>query len=106
MNYVAVLLIATTAIVSAQSPKSRKPALVAIYKIAPVYTTEARLAKIEGDVVLGALINEKGRAKNIRVIRSLGHGLDEKAVACLRKWRFQPLHPRRKALPSGAEYRD
>ena len=90
MNYVAVLLIATTAIVSAQSTKSRKPVPVAIYKIAPAYTQEARQAIIEGDVVLRAIINEKGKAKTIRVIKPLGYGLDEKAMACLRKWRFQP----------------
>ena len=70
------------------------PVPMAAYKVPPEYTQDARQARIEGNVLLRATISTAGRAENIRVIRGLGHGLDEKAIECLRAWRFQPAHRR------------
>lgn len=56
----------------------------------PDYTDEARLANHEGTVLLRADIDTDGRAKNIRVVRPLGLGLDEKAAEAVREWRFRP----------------
>lgn len=61
-----------------------------IYDPDPEYSEEARKAKYQGTVVLWAVISPDGRAHEIRVQRSLGMGLDEKAIEAVRKWRFQP----------------
>ncbi|MDE0102688.1 MAG: TonB family protein [Bryobacterales bacterium] len=59
-------------------------------KVAPEYSEEARRAKLQGTVMLAVEVWEDGIAHNIRVVRSLGLGLDEKAVEAVRKWRFLP----------------
>ncbi|GAC1655099.1 MAG: hypothetical protein NVS9B15_15860 [Acidobacteriaceae bacterium] len=56
----------------------------------PEFSDEARKLKYQGAVELSAVIDPSGRAKNIRVTRKLGKGLDEKAVEALRKWVFKP----------------
>src|SRR5579864_1136426 len=61
-----------------------------IYDPAPEYSTEARQAKHQGTVVLWAIIGPDGRPRDLRVYRSLGMGLDEKAMEAVRTWRFRP----------------
>ena len=56
----------------------------------PVYTAEARALKIEGEVLLEVLFSSNGRLQVSRVVRGLGHGLDEAAVAAANKMRFKP----------------
>lgn len=56
----------------------------------PEYTEEARAAKTEGTCVLGLIVDDQGRPRNIRVIRGLGFGLDAKAIEAVKQWRFQP----------------
>jgi TonB family protein len=46
--------------------------------------------RVEGLVALYAVIAPDGSPRNLRVIRSLGFGLDEKAIEAARKWRFNP----------------
>ena len=60
------------------------------YKVEPEYSEEARNAKHKGTVVLAIQVWEDGRAHNIRVIRSLGLGLDEKAIQAVQEWKFVP----------------
>ena len=62
----------------------------AIYKPDPEYSTEARQAKYQGTVVLSMIVDASGRPREIQVARSLGMGLDEKAVEAVRQWRFDP----------------
>jgi periplasmic protein TonB len=64
------------------------PAL--IYRVEPEYSEEARKAKYQGIVVLYVEVDPNGRAQNVRVLQSLGLGLDEKAIEAVRKWRFRP----------------
>jgi protein TonB len=64
------------------------PAL--IYKVEPEFSEEARKAKHQGVVVLYVEVDPSGRAQNVRVVRSLGLGLDEKAIEAVRKWKFRP----------------
>ncbi len=64
------------------------PAL--LLKVEPQYTEEARAMKLQGAVVLYAEIAPDGTAQNIAVTRTLGLGLDEKAVEAVRRWRFKP----------------
>lgn len=60
------------------------------YKVEPEYSEEARKAKYQGTVVLAIEVWPDGKAHNIRVIRSLGLGLDQKAIDAVQKWRFVP----------------
>ena len=63
---------------------------VLLWKIEPEYTDEARRAKIQGTVVLRIEVDTRGQAQNITVRQSLGLGLDERAIAAVRRWRFRP----------------
>ena len=62
----------------------------AIYNPEPEYSDEARRVKHQGVVVLSLIVDPQGQARNIRVARSLGMGLDEKAIDAVKKWRFAP----------------
>jgi len=64
----------------------------------PVYTEEARRAAIEGEVLLEVLFQASGQVRVLRVIRGLGHGLDEAAAAAAREIRFRPA--RRQGTPA------
>jgi TonB family protein len=61
-----------------------------ISKIEPKYSEDARLAKYTGAVLLSVEIGKDGGARNIRVTRPLGLGLDEKAVEAVKQWKFAP----------------
>jgi TonB family protein len=61
-----------------------------IYNPDPEYSDEARKTKHQGTVILWAIIGADGRPRNLRVSRSLGMGLDEKAIEAVRAWRFEP----------------
>jgi TonB family protein len=61
-----------------------------LYKVEPEYSEAARKAKYQGTVLLYVEVDASGRATNIRVERSLGLGLDEKAIEAVRKWKFLP----------------
>ena len=60
------------------------------YKPQPVYTDEARGLKLEGEVLLEVLFEANGTLHVNRVVRGLGHGLDEAATAAANKMRFKP----------------
>ena len=62
----------------------------AIYKPEPEYSTEARQAKYQGTVVVSLIVGSDGKAHDVRVARSLGMGLDEKAIEAVQQWRFEP----------------
>ena len=61
-----------------------------VFQPDPEYSEEARKAKYQGTVVLYVEIGPDGRTHNIRIQRSLGLGLDEKAVEAVRTWKFEP----------------
>ncbi|HEY6253430.1 MAG TPA: energy transducer TonB [Candidatus Angelobacter sp.] len=56
----------------------------------PDYSDEALKAGLEGTVVLIVVIGPDGRISNAAVSRALGRGLDEKAIAAVKRWRFKP----------------
>jgi hypothetical protein len=60
------------------------------FKVEPEYSAEATKAKFMGTVILSIEVNEKGNVQNLRVLRSVGMGLDEKAIEAVMKWRFRP----------------
>jgi uncharacterized protein len=61
-----------------------------LYKVDPDYSEEARKAHVSGTVVLQLIVEPTGNASDIRVLRGLGNGLDEKAVEAVSKWKFRP----------------
>ncbi len=61
-----------------------------IYDPDPEYSEEARKAKFQGTVLLSAVIGPDGRPKDLRIMRSVGMGLDQKALDAVWKWRFAP----------------
>lgn len=61
-----------------------------VYRVEPEYTEEARKAKYQGTVVLTAVVDPDGIVRRVRVLRSLGLGLDEKALEAVRQWKFRP----------------
>lgn len=65
-----------------------KPELIS--KVEPEYSEEARSAKFQGVVVLSVIIEPDGAPDNINVLKSLGLGLDQKAVEAVQQWRFKP----------------
>ena len=60
------------------------------YKVEPQYTDEARAAKYQGTAIIAVEIGPDGIARNMKVVRSLGLGLDEKAVQAISQWHFNP----------------
>jgi len=67
---------------------SKWPELVS--KIEPEYSEPARKARHQGTVLLAVDIGSDGRPRNIRVVRGIGMGLDEKAMEAVSTWRFRP----------------
>jgi TonB family protein len=61
-----------------------------IQKTEPEYTDEARLAGLEGTVLLHGEIDDVGVARNLEVEQSIGLGLDEKAIEAVEQWHFPP----------------
>jgi protein TonB len=61
-----------------------------ISQVQPEYSEEARKARYQGVVVLEAIVHEDGTVQIVRVVRSLGFGLDEKAIEALQQWKFRP----------------
>jgi TonB family protein len=57
----------------------------------PPYTAEARKAGIEGTLELQGIIRKDGSIDRVRIVRGLGHGLDESALRLITsEWRFRP----------------
>lgn len=54
------------------------------------YTDEARRANVTGEVVLEIVVRRDGSVGDVRIMRRLGAGLDERAVQAVRQWRFAP----------------
>jgi TonB family protein len=63
---------------------------VPIYKPEPEYSEDARKAKYSGTVLLSVVIDEHGLTRDIKVVRPVGLGLDEKAIEAVSRWKFRP----------------
>ena len=58
------------------------------------YTDEARRRGVTGDVVLEIVVTRDGSVGDVKVLQSLGLGLDQRAIAAVRQWRFEPARLR------------
>jgi len=61
-----------------------------VYSPEPDFSEEARKRKVRGVVTLSVVVTSAGKTTLVRVLQGLGHGIDEKAVEAVSKWRFQP----------------
>ncbi len=59
-------------------------------KPVPAYTAEARHLRIEGEVLLEVVLQATGNVHVVRVVRGLGHGLDDEAMRAAAQIRFKP----------------
>jgi TonB family protein len=73
-----------------------------IYKPMPKYTDEARKLNLQGEVLLEVLFGANGELHVNRVVRGLGHGLDEAAVSAANKIKFKPAQRNGAAVDSTA----
>jgi TonB family protein len=65
----------------------------------PSYTREAVRAKIEGWVVLSAVVESNGSVGDVKVIRSLSPDLDAEAIRAAKRWQFEPGRKDGKPVP-------
>ncbi len=61
-----------------------------VYSVEAEFSDEARRAKYEGTVVISLIVDAQGNPQNVHVSRSLGMGLDEKAIEAVRQYKFKP----------------
>ena len=61
-----------------------------LHKVEPEYSEEARKAKWQGTVQLSVVVDDLGHPRDIKVVQSLGLGLDQKAIEAVEKWLFKP----------------
>ena len=62
----------------------------AVYAPDPELSEEARRAGFGGTVILSLIVGPDGMTHNVKVARSLGLGLDEKAIEAIQQWKFEP----------------
>ena len=82
-----------TAAKSAPKQTEKAPAIqpvVILSKPSPVYTDEARKLRIEGEVLVEVIFRASGQVQTVRVVKGLGHGLDETALRSAEQIRFKP----------------
>jgi protein TonB len=63
---------------------------VPVFMPDPEFSEEARKAKLSGNVLVYLWVDQEGRPTHVRVVRGIGMGLDERAVAAVRQYRFRP----------------
>jgi TonB family protein len=73
-----------------QATSGRETALEILGKPRPAYSDAARRLGLEGDVLLEAAFPASGQVRVLRVIRGLGHGLDENAILAAAGIRYRP----------------
>lgn len=76
---------------------------IPLYRAEPQYSQEALEMKFQGSVVLTMVIDTNGAPQNIQVVRPLGLGLDEQAIAAVSKWVFKPGTKDGAAVPVRAQ---
>jgi TonB family protein len=69
----------------------------------PPYFEEDRKAGIAGVMILSIAVAPDGRVKNVHVVKSLSHRLDEAAMETVRRWRFKLIKGSPDALPDDFE---
>ena len=73
------------------------------FRVEPKYPESAKKAEKEGEVILQTTIDEKGIPQNIKALTNLGFGLEEAAIAALKKTTFRPAMKGGEALSMQVE---
>jgi len=74
-----------------------------IYRVEPEFTDAARKAKYQGTVEMTVVVDSDGQVRDPRVTKSVGLGLDEKAIEAVMKWKFKPGKKDGRAVPVYAQ---
>ncbi len=61
-----------------------------IHSVEPAYTEDARREMISGNVQVYLWVDKNGNPSHVKVVRGIGHGLDERAVEAVRQYKFKP----------------
>jgi protein TonB len=61
-----------------------------VERVEPQYPEAARKARLDGVVILNAIIAASGEVEAVRVLRSAGRLLDDAAAEAIRKWTYRP----------------
>jgi TonB family protein len=72
------------------APSAVETPMEILEKLRPAYTEDARRLRLEGEVLAEVLFPRSGPPRVLRILRGLGHGLDENAVAAAQSIRFRP----------------
>ena len=75
---------------------------VLVHRVEPEFSEEARKAKYSGVVTIQTVIDSTGHARNMKITKSLGMGLDEKAINAVSQWLFRPGTKDGKPVPVSA----
>ncbi len=70
-----------------------------IFQVDPEFSEEARKAKFQGEVLVHLIVDATGRPTQVRVIRPVGMGLDEKAREAVAQYKFRPARKGGQAVP-------
>jgi TonB family protein len=70
-----------------------------IYAVDAEFSDEARRAKFQGVCVVSLVVDAKGNPQRVEVIRHLGMGLDQKAIAAVKQYKFKPATLQGKPVP-------
>jgi TonB family protein len=81
---------ATPAAPKVRAQEASTVGVVLTSKPRPAYSEEARQLRIEGEVTLQVRFTAGGQVEVLRVVRGLGHGLDEEAKRAATQIRFKP----------------
>lgn len=61
-----------------------------VLRVEPDYTEDARKARLQGIVIIEAIIDTEGNVTQARILKGLAGGLDRSALEAVRKWKFEP----------------
>ncbi len=88
MRSLTLVLALSVSMLAAQAPRITPPRIT--YKVQPEYSQEARQAGLIGTVLLRVIVGTDGKPRDLKVLRGLGLGLDEKAIGAVGNWQFTP----------------
>jgi len=77
---------------------------VPLRTVEPEYSEAGRKARLSGSVLVAAEIDTSGRPRNVKIIRGMGLGLDEKALEAIAQWLFKPGMKDGKPVPVRATF--
>jgi periplasmic protein TonB len=61
-----------------------------VHKVQPVYPPMAKIARVQGQVVLAAIIGKDGTIQNLHVVSTSSPLLNQSALDAVKQWRYRP----------------